>query len=241
LTKFLNPIEAELEKLSGKITRYRCSRASASFVLSKNDQQAMSIVAIAAAFAGLGGQATSVAGHAHDVEEAADYLEFNINGRTAKGWVWRSPFREGDIVDVAARWQGEHYEIYGISRPADRIIALYPHCSRTRTRHIKNVLKWWLICNTLFFGSLMAWYVYLDGFSLFYKPEFYWMHGIVMAIFMLMFFSLSKKFMPFVNLSEKIFRTLGLPNAQDVDLVQSSKAQRTAEDPPEFGTFYFKY
>lgn len=241
MTKFLNPTEAKLEKLSGKITRYRCSRSSASFVLSRNDQQAMGIVAIAAALGGLGGQATSVAGHANDIEEAADYLDLDIGGKIAKGWVWQSPFRENDIVDVAARWQGEHYEIYGIARPVDRTIALYPHCSRTKTRHIKSVLKWWIICNTLFFGSLMAWYVYLDGFNLFYKPDFYWIHSILMAVFILMFYSLSKKFMPFVNLAEKIFKTLGLPNAQNIDLVKSSKAQRTAEDPPEFGTFYFRY
>lgn len=241
MTEFLNPKEVKLEKLSGKITRYRCARASANFVLSRNDQRAMGIAAIAAAVGGLGGQATAIAGHVNDVEEAADYLDLDIDGKIAKGWVWRSPFMEGDIVDLAAGWQGEHYEIYGISRPADRTIALYPHCSRTKRRHIKIVLKWWLICNILFFGSLMAWYVYLDGFNLFYKSEFYWMHGILMAIFILMFFSLSKKFMPFVHLSEKIFETLGLPNARDVDLVKSSKAQRTAEDPPEFGVFYFKY
>jgi hypothetical protein len=47
--------------------------------------------------------------------------------------------------------------------------------------------------------------------------------------------------MPFVRLAERVFKALELPHPGNVDLVSTSKAQRTAEDPGEFGTFYFRY
>ena len=54
-------------------------------------------------------------------------------------------------------------------------------------------------------------------------------------------FSMARKWMVFVRLAEKVFRTLDLPNPSNIDLVKSSKAQRKPDDPGEFGTFYFRY
>jgi len=63
----------------------------------------------------------------------------------------------------------------------------------------------------------------------------------LMVAFGVMTFFLTRKWLPFVRVSEKVFRTLGLPNPSNIDLVRSSKAQRKASDPGEFGTFYFRY
>jgi hypothetical protein len=210
-------------------------------VYSQSDQQKLGVVAVAAAFAGMGGQAASAAGFASDIEEPAEYLEFDLNGHPVKGWVWRSPFKEGDIVDVAAEWHGDHYEAYGIARPADKMIALYPHCSRAKGRHIKNAVKWWGIWNMVFFGFIVAGLSYIGGPAMLLEPAVFWISGAVAFGFILMFISLARQYMPFVRLSEKIFSILGLPDAKNVDLVKSSKEQRNAEDPPEFGTFYFRY
>ena len=132
-------------KLSGRIANYRCTRGHASFFFTEGDQNTMGVVAVAAAAAGLGGPAMGVAVNASSMEEAAHYVEFELDGQPVKGWVWRSPFQEGDEVEVAAEWQGDHYEVFGIARPADRIVALYPHCSRGQARHVKNAVKWWAI------------------------------------------------------------------------------------------------
>jgi len=56
-----------------------------------------------------------------------------------------------------------------------------------------------------------------------------------------MTFSLARKWMPFVRLTEKVCRTLGFPDPGNVDLVESSKTQRKPDGPGEFGTFYFRY
>jgi hypothetical protein len=228
-------------RLSGKIKNYRCTRASASFVHSENDQHQMGIVAIAAAFAGMGGQAISVAGHASHLDEPADHIEFDLNGSSVKGWVWRSPFNESDVVDVAAEWRGDHYEAYGIARPADRIIALYPHCSRSRRSHFINSAKWWVIWNLIFLLLFAMIVLYVGGFDLLFKPMFFYISAFTSLFWVLMFVSLSRKYMPFVLLAEKVFNVLGIRDPKNVDLVKSSKSQRTVDDSIDLGTFYFKY
>jgi len=235
------PQAGGIVKLSGKMAGYQCTRSNASFVYSKSDQHKLGVVAIAAALAGMGGQAASLANHASDIGELAEYLEFDLDGKSVKGWVWRSPFKDGDVVDVAAEWQGDHYEAYGIARPADKMIALYPHCSRSKERHIKNTIKWWVIWNVAFFGVSALGAFLLLGSEILREPAFLWIGGFIAMMWILMFVSLSKQYLPFAHLSEKIFGILGLPDAKNVDLVKSSKEQRAAQDPPEFGTFYFRY
>jgi len=188
-----------------------------------------------------GRQAASTAAFASNVEELAEYVEFELNGEPIRGWVWRSPFREGDVVDVAAEWQDDHYEAYGIARPSDKMIALYPHCSRSTERHIRNAAKWWVIWNAGYFGFTAALTILLLGVEMLREPVFFWLNGAIAIVFILMFFSLAKQYMPFGRVAEKIFTVLDLPNPRKVDLVHSSKAQRTLDDAPEYGTFYFRY
>lgn len=234
----------KLVKLTGTIQNYKATRAEASFVFTQSDRNSIGVVAIAAGIAGLSGPAIATAAHAASTEEEADYLEFELNGKPVKGWVWRSPFKEGDAVEVAAEWRDGHYEVAGISRPVDRTIALYPHCSRGRVRHIKNAVKWWFYGMTLFVGlvhlamlaTLPVDRVFVDFWD---SGVFIWLG--VYAFFGLMTFSLARKWMPFVHLSEKVFTTLGWSNPGNVDLAKSSKAQRKPEDPGEFGAFYFRY
>jgi hypothetical protein len=62
-----------------------------------------------------------------------------------------------------------------------------------------------------------------------------------MTFFAFVTYMMTRQWMPFVRLAEKVFRALELPNPSSIDLVKSSKAQRTAEDKAEYGTFYFRY
>lgn len=242
MTEFVaSPSAGGLVKLHGCINAYKCRRSHASFVFAESDRTAMGVIAVAAATAGLGGLAMGTAASASAMEEEADYVEFQLDGRPVKGWVWRSPFKDGDVVDVAAEWQNDHYEAFGIARPKDRMIALYPHCSRGRLRHVRNAIKWWAVS-----GGIWVALLYLGG---------YWMGGYhavsgveapiaslcSLAFFALMTWSLTRKWMPFVRLAERVFRTLDWANSGNVDLVRSSKAQRTDRDSSEYGTFYFRY
>ncbi|MCB4359494.1 putative type VI secretion system effector [Quatrionicoccus australiensis] len=243
MTDFLpHPNADGLVKLSGTIRNLKVTRDTASFVFTESDQTKMGVIAIAATMAGMGGQAMSAASNASAMEEEADYLEFELNGLPVKGWVWRNPFREGDVVEVAAENTGKIWETYGVARPLNRTIALYPHCSRGITRHFTNAGKWWFIggsgailCVTLPLALITV------GLAALKEPEFYFLTLGLMAFFALMTWSLTRKWMPFVRLAEKVFRALDLPDPSNIDLVKSSKAQRTEQDPGEFGTFYFRY
>jgi hypothetical protein len=233
-----------LVKLSGTIRNYKVIRASANFVFTDSDKTKLGVVAIAAGLAGLSGQAISTASSAA-TEENADCVEFDLNGKPVKGWVWRSPFKEGDVVDVAAEWQGDHYEAGGIARPIDHMIALYPHCSRGTARHVKNGAKWGVIFILLFLLMVEMMGVASRGIGK-YSNEVLSMPHLLVALgvvcfFMLMVVSMIRKWMVFVRLAEKVFRTLDLPDPSNIDLVNSSKAQRKPDDSGEFGTFYFRY
>ncbi|UXY16956.1 hypothetical protein N8I74_08090 [Chitiniphilus purpureus] len=234
--------------LRGKISNLRKTRESASFFFTDSDQTAMGVVAVAAAAVGLGSQAIAVASASTSVEEEADYLEFELDGCDIRGWVWRSPFNEGDEVEVAVeRERGGHYIAYAIIRPSDRTIALYPHCSRGRLAHIKNAAKWWfwgvsalLVFSCIFIGVLS----YFSGYSSlgsFLSHGFEYFALAFYAFFGLMTYSMIKKWMPFIRLSEKCFAALGWSNPSNVDLVASTKKVRTHSDPGELGVMYFRY
>ena len=230
-----------LVKLSGTISNYKCTRAEASFVFTDSDRAKLGVIAIAAGLVGLSGPAISPAASATSADEEADYVEFDLNGKPIKGWVWRSPFREGDAVEVAAEWQSDHYETGGIARPVDQLIALYPHCSRGSSRHLKNALKWWLIGTTILniVGAVVLVFLtsgvhdYLTAL----QDDLSYVAGGFYLFFGLLTISLARKWMPFVRLSEKVFRVMGFGDPVNVDLVKSSKAQRKPDDPGEYGTF----
>ena len=230
-------------KLSGTIRDLKATRESASFVFARSDRVKMGVVAIAAAAAGLGGPAIATASNASALEEDADYLEFDLDGQLVKGWVWRNPpFRNGDVVDVAAQFVGDHWEAFGIARPSDRTVALYPHCSRGRTRHYLNAIKWWIFGGgglVLFAGVPLFYSVAGDEL---FKYREYWGALIGLMLFIgLVTFSLTRQWLPFVRVAEKVFQVLELPHPSRIDLVKSSKAQRRLGDPNEFGYFYFRY
>ncbi|WP_199032829.1 putative type VI secretion system effector [Ralstonia sp. ASV6] len=239
-----------LVKLTGTIENYRVTREEASFVFTDTDRTKLGVTAIAAGIAGLSGPAIATAANAASAEEHADYVEFDLDGKPIKGWVWRSPFNNGDDVEVAAEWREDHYETAGIARPIDRIIALYPHCSRGKARHIKNAVKWWLIGVTLFLvgagGPVLG--IMLasvesprDLLADVFPNGLLAMSMCFYGFFGLMTLSLARKWMPFVRLTERVCSTLGIPDAGNVDLVKSSKAQRKPDDAGEYGTFYFRY
>lgn len=248
MAKIINhPSVSGLIKLSGKISDYAVKRDRANFVFTKSDQIKLGVVAMAATLAGMGGQAMSVASSTTAMEEDADYVQFTVDGHLVKGWLWRSPFQNGDIVDVAAEWQVDHYELFGIARPGDKTISLYPHCSRARTRHIKNAVKWWLVVSIALEVGISAifltsgWNGLVDFWQGLFAEGGWWIPVGLTVFCAIAVASMTKQWMPFVKLSERVFSALALPNPRDIDLVKSSKGRRTEQDTIEFGSMYFRY
>jgi hypothetical protein len=233
-----------LTRIAGKIQGYKSTRQAASFVFGDRDKTSLGVVAIAAGVAGFGGQAVSAASHAASAEEDADFVEFTLGEIDVKGWVWRSPFGEGDQVEVVGDVQGHAMNAIAIARPFDRTVALYPHCSRGRKRHVVNAVKWWLYL-TMFFVCAPLAFLLVAGST--QRLADAWNEGgnvvaLGVAVFLgLMVFSLARKWMPFVSLAEKAFAAFGWTRPGDIDLAKVTKARRKVGDPGELGTFYFRY
>ncbi|OQS28607.1 hypothetical protein B0T40_24800 [Chromobacterium haemolyticum] len=79
----------------------------ANFFFTDRDRNIMGLTAIAGALAGAAGIAARTARDAANLREQADYVEMKINGQPAKGWVWFSPFKNGDEVELIGTFQGD--------------------------------------------------------------------------------------------------------------------------------------
>lgn len=238
---------AGLTRLSGEISNYRKTRGYASFFFSDKDRSRMGAIAVASALIGEHGQAAIMSHNAASTEEEADYVEFTLDGNEVKGWLWRSPFQTGDRVVAAVGRQGDRCELFGMMRPEDGVIALYPHCSRGRASHMRNAAKWYGYL-FVFFMSCFGILGFIDSG----KPFAFWLEMLAdpylrfipigfLGFFLVMVISLAWKWMPFVRLAERIFRVLELPNPAATDLVKTTRKRKTPDDPPECGYLYFKY
>ncbi|MDR9839860.1 putative type VI secretion system effector [Herbaspirillum huttiense] len=231
-----------LMKITGTIKAYVSKRDEASFVLTRKDKTGMGMVAVALAATGIGGQAIGTASNAANMQEEADYVEFELDGRPVKGWLWRSPFKEGDAVDAVVTWQGAHFELVALANPGDRVIALYPHCVRGRRAFYALVFRWWFIfCGiiTPVSTSLLIW---LSGSYryLFALPFWGAWAGIALG-WTFVIFMLMRQWIPFGKAAQRVFSVLGLKDPSGVDLKKTTRSQRKPSDPPEMGAFFFRY
>ncbi|WP_343721628.1 putative type VI secretion system effector [Herbaspirillum seropedicae] len=231
-----------LIKISGEIKNYVSKRDEASFVLTKKDKAGMGMVSLALAAAGMGGQAIATASNAASLQEEADYVEFDLDGKKVKGRLWRSPFKEGDVVDAAVVWQGGYFELIALAKPADRIIALYPHCVRGRRAFYMLVFRWWFIFAGIFPPAVTYFGFLAFGFNRIIFEFPFWLawggiaFGWTFVIFMLML-----QWMPFVKVAQRVFSVLGLKDPSGVDLKKTTETQRQQGDPSEVGAFFFRY
>jgi hypothetical protein len=206
----------------------------------------MGTTAIAASLAGLGGVAAGLGSMAMDTSEEADLLEFELDGKPVKAWVWVSVFKEGDEVEVVAEPDGNGWLGYGIRRISDRIVALHPHCSRGRYAHYRASARWWLSVSG---GLLLFMYVLIALFAILQSVHD-WVGllqvcvsgGVILAlIFALIAFRVSRNFLGFVHLAEAIFQVFGWPNVKNIDLPALTKKTKKPSDPGALGVLYFRY
>ncbi|WP_017776244.1 putative type VI secretion system effector [Paraburkholderia kururiensis] len=232
--------------LRGRIRNLRKTRCSQDFFFTSEDRTKMGATAIAAGLAGLGGVATGLSGMAMDTTEEADLLEFELDGKPVRAWVWLSVFNEGDEVEVVAEQWGDSWQGYGVRRITDRIVALHPHCSRGRYAHYRASLKWWLIV----FGVLLAFcYSVIAIYSL-VDPRNgsaslligCLISGLVAAVvFGFIGIRVSRKFMGFVRLAEGIFQGFGWKNVKNIDLPAVTKKSKQPGESGALGVLYFRY
>lgn len=227
------------------LSKTRCNR---DFVFTVNDRKNMGATAIAAGLTGLGGVAAGLGATAMDTTEAADLLEFELDGKQVKAWIWISIFKEGDEVEVVAEPDGDGWVGYGIRRISDRIVALHPHCSRGRYAHYKASFSWCMKIG----GGLLAASSLLGAVVAFTKslPSAEVIPFILLClasnifvglIFATIAYRISRRFMGFVHLAESIFEVFGWSDVKNIDLPAITRKSKSSEDPGPLGVLYFRY
>jgi hypothetical protein len=208
----------------------------------------MGATAIAAGLSGLGGVAAGLGATAMDTTEAADLLEFELDGKPVKAWIWVSIFKEGDEVEVVAEPNGDGWIGYGIRRISDRIVALHPHCSRGRYAHYKASFSW----SVKIGGSLLVMSSLLGVVVAFTKslPATEVIPFILLClasnifvglIFAAIAYRISRRFMGFVHLAERIFQIFGWPDVKNIDLPAITRKSKRPDEPGPLGVLYFRY
>lgn len=183
-----------------------------------------------------------------DTTEEADLLEFELDGKPVKAWVWVSVFEEGDEVEVVAEPDGDGWLGYGIRRISDRIVALHPHCSRGRYAHYRASLSWFMkivgsiLGMTSLLGAIVAFAKSLSASDI-GALVLVGLAGELLGAFILgvIAFRISSRFMGFVRLAEGIFDVFGWQNVRHIDLPGITKKGKRPDDPGALGILYFRY
>ena len=239
--------------LKGKIATLQSNLLKADFFLERSqrthsmEETASGVLAVAAAAMGLSGAAMATATNASARFEDADRVSFELNGEPVQAWLRRNPFADGDEIEVVASKVGTHWEALAVARPADRIIALYPHLSRGRKAHVRYAAKLWLKIMFWFslFFLLVGCVVVLQkgGFTKTNNIGFLTMVVTQVLPIGWIFFALpgihlTWRWMYFVRIAEDVFRTFGWHDVEHIDLMKSS---RDSKGPDIFGYGYLYY
>ena len=221
-----------IQVIHGKLENYSKARLSENFAINEAEGDALGGMAILASIAGMAGQAASTAATASDANEPADFVRFTLDGKPISGWLWFSPFNEGDEITAVVRKENEKYVAYAVLRPRDRLIALYPHCSRGKNAHWKAVFRGLFKWGVGFLLLMLFIFAFLDAFAALSWND--WLGRLQRTIMMSIYFVapfllfaavlLGWKWMKFVRLSEIIFSALNWTDVRNIDLVARSKA-----------------
>lgn len=237
---------APTQLLRGHIRNLRSTRQSQAFLFTDADRTGMGVTAVAAGLAGLGGVAIGLAASADDTAEDADLLEFELDGKSIRAWVWVSVFKEGDEVEIVAERLDQVWHAFGIRRVRDRIVALHPHCSRGRYAHYKATVRWWIGLTGVFLLCFNIFAVIV----LYFSDENDWLGvsnlflggGVIVTMITgVISFHIGRKMMKFVRLAEGIFSGFGWKDVKSIDLPTITKKSKQPGEPGALGVLYFRY
>ncbi|WP_370682139.1 putative type VI secretion system effector [Comamonas sp. GB3 AK4-5] len=236
---------AAMVLLKGRIENYRVSTQRVNFFEAVVERKKMAAASAAAALAGMGGIAvgTALLG-SDDMKEDCDLVEFELNGKKLEGYLWLSPFQEGDHVEVAAEPLADgRYFLYGMCRPLDKIVALAPHCTRGEIAHYRISVRIFFSIIMSLTTMLMVVVGWIDGFSEwvnFFKV-FSGGVGLSFIIFGLIAFRTSRKYLGFVEIAESVLSALGWYDPARADLPRIHKRNASVHDTSNHGSCFFRY
>jgi hypothetical protein len=233
-----------LEKISGRLESFSSEyfreyfdadayRTSTLPSVSDNQRGAGAALAIAA---GSPGGGAAIMTKSESSNNSAEYVQGIINGKSFRGWVGMTRLQSGDEVEMVVEWQHDHYEVYAIALPDERIISLIPKCDMGRTAH-----AWWRIKNMLILAIILLLMFVIPGYidsmlggewraesGTSFFSEYYLLFIMAFGVFFLMAgliaFSAYRACAPTrCKLAEEIFRLMGMNNASRINLNLTTK------------------
>ncbi|MFP1734912.1 putative type VI secretion system effector [Lonsdalea quercina] len=187
----------------------------------------------AAILAGSPGLGAIIMTESDSSNSSAEYVQGMINGKPFRGWVGITRLQVGDEVEMVVEWQHDHYEVYAIALPEERIVSICPMCEMG---HIAHAL--WRIRNMFILTAILIFMitvsntirVILDD-SIYSQQD--WVDNIKFLLIMLggsasisglLAFSAYKACAPTCcKLAEEIFSTLGMKNVSRINLKKITK------------------
>ena len=236
---------AGMKRLQGRIAGLRKTRKERDFVLSQIGGVGLGASAVGAALGGMSGASIGIA--TMDTEEAADYVEFELDGRPVQGWLWRFPFQDGDTVELVGEPAGDRFVAYGVRRPEDGLVALYPHCVEGWRSHLKSNLRFWAWVfaglYAIALGIMIVLALSRDGIDMTHFLTMVVGYSLPMCVLVFGFLAwrATAKLKGFALMSEAVFRGFGWPEPARINLRERSRARRQAGDPSGYGDFFFRY
>ena len=155
----------------------------------------------------------------------ANFVNIQINNEIYRGWVGDCPFQVGDEVEVVVEWQNDHYELYAIAKPDERIISVCPNCFRGRWAYFFYTLPRSIVILLfilLFFTCLD---IYSYGLNEVLSLNKKYIDNIITAaiafglfVFIGLYMAIKDSLTTKVKIAEQIFKALNLEKLTRIDL-----------------------
>ncbi|ALV93507.1 MULTISPECIES: putative type VI secretion system effector [Pantoea] len=234
------PPRGQLEKITGRLEEFSRIRCKADFEpdfytnhpnhqMSSGEKTGIGAAAIAFDSPALAGLALK---EEQPMTSEADYIKGMINGKPFTGWVGLTHLKVGDEVELAAEWQDDHYQVYAITLPAERMISVCPRANHGSYIQAKLKLKHTIWFLTFMLVLIQGIYISLaDGpflqnvfDSLVNNKDRFYLYAAIQTavgvpIIGVIFYSM---YLGYVKtscaLAENVFRAFGWENPKGIDL-----------------------
>lgn len=236
------PPYGPLEKISGQLEDFRYERFREYFgadayrthsVPEITDGQ-RGAAAAAAIVAGSPGVGAVMMAESESSNDPAEYVQGMINGRPFRGWVGVTRLKAGDNVDMIAGWQHDHYEVYAIALPEERIISICPKCDMGHIAHmLLRIKNMFILTGILFFMVLFSGILskVIDGTwegLVSFATTYFWLYVMVLlggggVSGLIAFFAYKACAPTCCKLAEEIFQLLGMKRIATVNLSKITK------------------
>ena len=217
------PTKIKFEVIRGMVSDLYISQGEENFLFTNADKTAGGAAAVGLAVGGLAGAATGAIYNSGDAADKLDFFICRVGEEIVKGRFGKVSFADEDAVEVVGLREGSQFNAYAVIRPSDRVIWMYPHC----TRGSKAYKKFSLMAIGLVSFVTPAFFFGL--FELISDRPFIgitaWLaasaSGAVICSIVLGF--TAWRFMKFAHIADDIFEGLGFDNPSNVDLPKRLK------------------